>query len=96
MDIRVVCAGGSWLEETPGHFFIGERRIRALEVVDRWLASDHHYFKVLGDDDATYILRHDVPSGRWELTLFHANAPGLPGGVLSGASLPSPSAPRDL
>ena len=41
-----------------------------VEVIDRWLAPDHRYFKVVGDDRATYILRHDVATARWELTLF--------------------------
>jgi hypothetical protein len=39
-------------------------------VLDRWLAPDHRYFKVEGDDGGTYILRHDVASGRWEMTMF--------------------------
>ena len=43
--------------------------VRILEVVDRWLAPDHRYFKVKGDDDGLSILRHDVNSGEWELTL---------------------------
>jgi hypothetical protein len=40
------------------------------EVLDAWLAPDHRYFKVRGDDGARYILRNDVLTGRWELTMF--------------------------
>ncbi|MBI4715682.1 MAG: hypothetical protein HY760_07090, partial [Nitrospirae bacterium] len=57
-------------EETPRRFTLGERPIEVEEVLDRWLARDHRYFKVRGDDGAVYILRHDMESLEWELTLF--------------------------
>ena len=74
MIIRVDCYAGYRGEETPRRFFIGERRVEAARVIDRWLARDHRYFKVEGDDGAVYILRHDVPSGHWELTMFDRRA----------------------
>ena len=40
------------------------------EVIDRWLAPTHRYFKLRGDDGGIYIVRHDPVSGRWDLTLF--------------------------
>jgi len=40
----------------------------------RWLAPDHRYFK-LRASDGIYILRNDVTSGSWELTMFER--PGL-------------------
>jgi hypothetical protein len=40
------------------------------EVLDAWLAPDHRYFKVRGANGAYYILRNDVLTGRWELTMF--------------------------
>ena len=40
------------------------------EVLDAWLAPDHRYFKVRGNNGACYILRNDVVTGRWELTMF--------------------------
>jgi hypothetical protein len=70
LTIRVECYAGYRGEETPRRFYIGQRQIEVLEVIDRWLSPDHRYFKVKGDDDGTYILRHDVPSDRWEMTLF--------------------------
>jgi hypothetical protein len=39
-------------------------------MLDVWLAPDHRYFKVRGDDGACYILRSDALTGRWELTMF--------------------------
>ncbi len=70
IEIKVGCYAGYRGEETPTHFTIGARRIAVTEVADRWLAPDHRYFKVRGDDHALYILRHDVASDRWELILY--------------------------
>lgn len=70
MNIRVECYAGYKGEETPRRFFLGERGIEVIEVIDRWLAPDHRYFKVEGEDDATYILRHDIEENLWELTMF--------------------------
>lgn len=70
LSLRVVCYAGYRGEETPSRFFLGSRQIEVTAVADRWLGPDHRYFKVIGDDGAVYILRHDTASGRWELTLF--------------------------
>jgi hypothetical protein len=43
-----------------------------VEVLDRWLAPDHRYFKVKGDDSDVYIVRHDPAANAWELTMFRA------------------------
>ena len=70
--IRVECYAGYRGEETPLRFYCGERKVEVAEVLDRWLAPDHRYFKVKGDDAATYIIRYYVPSDQWELTMFAA------------------------
>lgn len=70
LTLRVHCYAGYRAEETPLRFFIGERAVEVAEVVDRWLSPEHRYFKVRGDDMGTYILRHDVPSNHWELTMY--------------------------
>jgi hypothetical protein len=72
MHVRVECYAGYRGEETPRRFHLGERTVEVAEVLDRWLAPDHRYFKVRGDDGARYILRHDPNSGDWELTLYEA------------------------
>jgi hypothetical protein len=68
--IRVECHAGHRAEEEPRAFWLGERRVEVVEIVDRWLSPDHRYFKVRADDTGTYILRHDTAADRWELTLF--------------------------
>ena len=80
MTIRVESYAGHRGEETPRRFHIGERRIEVVEVIDRWHAPDHRYFKIKGDDLATYILRHDMGAARWELTMFDSREQTEPGG----------------
>ncbi len=70
MEISVKCYADYLGEERPTVFFMGVHRIEVIEVLDRWLAPDHRYFKVEGDDGGFYILRHDVVSDKWELTSF--------------------------
>ena len=72
MQIRVDCYAGYRGEETPRHIKLANNKIEVVQVLDRWLAPDHRYFKLLGDDEATYIIRHDSVSGRWELVLYRA------------------------
>ena len=68
--IRVECYAGHRGEESPRRFFLGERAIEVMEIVDRWIDPAHRYFKVRGDDGGVYILRHDVPKSEWEMILF--------------------------
>jgi hypothetical protein len=61
----------------PSAFYLGERRIDVVEVLDRWLAPDHGYFKLL-TTDGIYILRHDDQENLWALTLYKQSE-SLPG-----------------
>ncbi|MBW1733568.1 MAG: hypothetical protein JRH00_00200 [Deltaproteobacteria bacterium] len=70
MKIRVDCYSGYRGEETPRRFWLEEKMVEVREVVDRWLDPEHRYFKVLGDDRATYILRHDSVALEWELSFY--------------------------
>ena len=70
MQIRVQCYAGHRGEEEPRAFELGDRRLEVVEIIDRWLAPDHRYFKVQADDDNVYILRHDEVAGEWEMTSF--------------------------
>jgi hypothetical protein len=70
MRLDVECYAGYRGEETPRRFRMGQRWIGIADVLDRWLAPDHRYFKVKDDGGDTYILRHDTTADVWELTLF--------------------------
>ena len=69
-ELRVECYAGYRGEETPRAFGIGEQRVEIAQVLDRWLAPDHRYFKVADAAGDVYILRHDIGSERWELTMY--------------------------
>jgi hypothetical protein len=69
--VSVECHAGYRGEEAPVRFRFGDRVIEIVEVIDRWLAPDHRYFKVR-TGEGTYILRHDTTSEEWELVSFTA------------------------
>ena len=70
MAIRVECYAGYRGDEEPRAFWLGERRLEVIELLDRWLAPNHRYFKVKADDGDIYILRHDEVRGEWELGAY--------------------------
>ncbi|WP_096361886.1 hypothetical protein [Sulfuricaulis limicola] len=73
--IRVECYAGYRGEQEPQRFWLGERPVEVAEILDRWLAPEHRYFKIRGNDAAICILRHDTQADLWELALFE----GRPG-----------------
>ena len=68
--VDVECHAGYRGEETPRRFGLAGAKIEIAEVIDRWLAPDHRYFKVRDADGNLYILRTDVVSERWEVTFL--------------------------
>ena len=70
LQIRVECYAGQRGDETPRALILGDRRVEVVEILDRWLAPDHRYFKVRGDDGDVYIVRYSVANDAWELTMF--------------------------
>jgi hypothetical protein len=70
MRVEVECYAGYRAEETPRALRLGDRRVEVVDVIDRWLAPDHRYFKLRGNDGGTYIVRYDAERDEWELTLY--------------------------
>ena len=70
MKVRVECYAGYRGEEEPRALFLGDRRISVVKILDRWLAPDHRYFKVRGEDDTVYLLRDDPEGREWYLTVL--------------------------
>lgn len=60
-------------ELSPARLRIGERTVPVLAILDRWPAPDYLYVKVAGADGASYIVRHETQSGRWDLVMFDAS-----------------------
>jgi hypothetical protein len=72
MKITVKCYSGHRVDETPRSVQFDSLVVAVKEIQDQWIGMDHRYFKVIGDDDATYIIRQDMISYDWELTYFRA------------------------
>ncbi len=70
MAIRVECYAGYRGEQEPLAFWLGDRRLAVRAIVDRWFAPKQRWFKIDADDGHTYVLRHDEPSGGWELAAY--------------------------
>lgn len=70
-NMRVSCYSGHRGEETPRQFWLDKRCVNVRKVIDSWLAPDHRYFKLLGDDGGEYILRHDPYGNSWEMIFFN-------------------------
>jgi hypothetical protein len=75
--IGVECHAGYKGEQTPRAIVLGDRRIAVVDVIDQWLSPDHRYFKVRGDDGDIYLVRQDVGSGEWTLTMFQSGSSSL-------------------
>ncbi|HXZ48833.1 MAG TPA: hypothetical protein VEG27_07410 [Usitatibacter sp.] len=74
MKIHVECYAGHRGEEEPRAFTLGSTRFPVVEILDRWLAPDHRYFKVRVQDGRTFVLRYDAASGDWELAALVGSA----------------------
>ena len=70
IGVRVECYCGYRGEETPQAVHLKDRRVVVAEVIDRWLAPNHRYFKFRGDDGSLYIIRHDVVTYEWQVIFF--------------------------
>lgn len=72
MILQVESLSGQFGDREPSAFMLGGARIEVLEIVDRWIAAQHSYYKVQASDAATYILRYTVARNEWQLTLYQA------------------------
>jgi hypothetical protein len=71
-QLTVECYAGYKANQRPFAFFLGKRRLQVQKIVDQWYGPDHTYFKVMAEDDNTYILRYSEEEDRWELVFFNA------------------------
>ena len=46
------------------------RQVGIVDILDHWHGADHGYVKVKGHDGGLYVLRFDMLSNEWELTMF--------------------------
>ena len=76
MRVRVECYSGYKANEKPVTFYLGERKLEVKELLDRWYGEDYDYFKLLGDDLSTYVLKYHRVQDYWELVFY--SAPDVP------------------
>ncbi len=81
MRIRVECYAGYRCDESPRRIYFDARSVEVIDIIDQWIGEDHRYFKVRGADQATYILREEVPSHSWEMTMYQAPRPSSQRGI---------------
>lgn len=77
-EIKVNCYAGYRGEESPRRLYLDERCIEVAEVLDRWLDPGHRYFKLRGDDNGIYILRHSTHENSWEMIMFDSGTGSEP------------------
>ena len=70
MKISITCYSGYRVDEKPKSIRFDSSVVRVEQIVDQWLDPDHRYFKFIGDDRATYIIRQDMDSLDWELMFY--------------------------
>ena len=61
--VDVECDAGFRGEQALRRFSLGTRHVEVAEVLDRWVGTEHRYFRVRGDDDRVYLLRQDPALG---------------------------------
>jgi hypothetical protein len=70
VKIKVESTSDAKGQETPSRFMLGTRTIEVEAVVDRWYGEQACYFRVLGSDENSYILKGPLEDGSWELVSF--------------------------
>jgi hypothetical protein len=69
-DFVVECRSEPRCAALPVRFGRPGRMREVVEILDRWDGEDHRYFRVLGDDGSTYILRQDLGDASWRVQFY--------------------------
>ncbi len=70
MKIKVESISDAKGQETPSRFMLGIRTIEIQAVADRWYGEQACYYRVVGSDENSYILKGPLEDGSWELVSF--------------------------
>lgn len=69
VEVEVSAYAGYRGEEAPQCFYLQDRKVEVVRIVDRWLSPGQRYFKIIGDDKNTYVLRYNISKNQWELSV---------------------------
>jgi len=72
VDIAVECHSGYRGKEEPRWPRLGSVAIEVAEILDRWLDTDRHCFKLRGGDGARHQIRRDERTGTWSPVPYDA------------------------
>jgi len=72
MRISVDTFTGHGGVEMPQRFSLDGRHVDVTDNLDQWHGAADRYFKVMGSDGNTYILRLDEGQAEWELIMFQS------------------------
>jgi len=70
VKVKVESAGDARGQESPCRFYLGARAIEVCSVADRWYGEQACYYRVIGDDQNSYILKGPLEDGSWEMVSF--------------------------
>jgi hypothetical protein len=65
--LQVESYSGYKANERPTLFFLKDRRVGIVDIIDRWYGIDHDFFKVLADDGRVYLLKWQRFTDEWFL-----------------------------
>ncbi|MBN2224532.1 MAG: hypothetical protein JW765_07655 [Deltaproteobacteria bacterium] len=71
MKIRVKTYSGHKADERPTSFFLGNRELAVVELVDRYYDPHEDIFKVKAEDGGVYIIGHDRQDDGWRLKGYY-------------------------
>jgi len=72
LRVKVECYSGYKANERPISFYLGESRLKVIELLDQWYGPGSIYFRIRADDDNLYILRchSTAQEDMWTLESF--------------------------
>ncbi|MCX8108770.1 MAG: hypothetical protein N3G20_08200 [Verrucomicrobiae bacterium] len=72
--IKVECYSGWKGDEEPRRLVFSDRLVEIEEIVDRWYQVESKpewpratYYRVRGQDQRVYLIKHDLESDEWYL-----------------------------
>lgn len=74
IPIKAECHSGYKADEYPRCFYLEDKRIEIIEIMDRWYQGNQNpewplsnYFKIVTADGKEFILKHDLENDKWYL-----------------------------
>ena len=63
--VDVIAYSGYRANERPMYFRKHGKKIRIKKILKQWYEPEHHYFRIIGDDQRTYLLQWSLKTDEW-------------------------------